>query len=294
MIENFWLFSYGTLRQANVQRSLFGREVQCIEDALSGFELGTVKITDPSVIEKSGSDQHHALRKGAEDDMVPGAALLINEADLEAADRYEAENYVRVPVILDSGRNAFAYVLRERAAEMTSHGPVDFVEPDIALLVKLLPVARRIFTATFAKNYDPAAFERFCDEVYSLGGVMSRDFTSPDVQWLVAVANGCPIGYAKLTPLRAPAEDAQAGAMELQQIYILPDWHGSGIADRLATWALETAKANGAPEIYLTVFDHNERAKRFYTRYGFSEVGRCTFQLGDRIDDDRIWRRDLV
>jgi predicted kinase len=36
-----------------------------------------------------------------------------------------------------------------------------------------------------------------------------------------------------------------------------------------------------------------ERAKRFYTRHGFSEVGHCTFMLGDRVDDDRVWRKPI-
>jgi hypothetical protein len=56
-------------------------------------------------------------------------------------------------------------------------------------------------------------------------------------------------------------------------------------------WALDTAAADGAPEVYLTVVDPNERAKRFHRRHGFSEVGRCTFTLGDRVDDDRVRRR---
>ena len=79
----------------------------------------------------------------------------------------------------------------------------------------------------------------------------------------------------------------------MQQLYVMREWHGRRVADRLAEWALETARAEGAPELYLTVFDHNERAKRCYSRYGFVEVGRCSFQLGDRIDDDRVWRLRL-
>ena len=108
-----------------------------------------------------------------------------------------------------------------------------------------------------------------------------------------AVVANEPIGYAKLTPLRAPAKKAAEGAVELEQLYVLPRWHGRGVADRLMKWTLQAAHAAGAPEIYLTVFDHNERAKRFYYRHGFREVGSCTFQLGSRIDDDRIWRREL-
>lgn len=170
---------------------------------------------------------------------------------------------------------------------------VEFREPDAAMLRLLLPVARRIFTATFAKHYGAEAFERFCDEVYPPDGIMARDFGAPDVRWQVATVNDEPIGYAKLTPLRAPAMDAAPDALELQQIYVLADWHGSGVAERLMQWSVAQARASGATELYLTVFDHNERAKRFYARHGFEEVGNCTFQLGDRIDDDRIWRRRL-
>ena len=59
-------------------------------------------------------------------------------------------------------------------------------------------------------------------------------------------------------------------------------------------WAVESALEANASELYLTVFDHNERAKRFYARHGFTEVGNCTFTLGDRVDDDRIWRKSLL
>ena len=170
---------------------------------------------------------------------------------------------------------------------------VVFVNPDSVMLTRLLPVARRIFADTFAKHYDEAAFQTFCDAVYLPGGLMSAEFTMPDVRWCVATEDDNPIGYAKLTPLRAPATNPHPRALEMQQLYVLRAWHGKGVADRLAEWALETARSDGAPEIYLTVFDHNERAKRFYARYGFVEVGHCTFQLGDRIDDDRIWRLRL-
>lgn len=169
-------------------------------------------------------------------------------------------------------------------------GNVAFVTPDPSLLNRLAPVAREVFVDTFAHLYEAAAFDRFCDETYRPGGTLSRDFEAAGVRWRVAVAAGEPIGYAKLTPLRVPAVDPDSSALELQQLYVLRDWHGAGVAAGLMEWALETARADGVREVYLTVFDHNERAKRFYARYGFEEVGRCTFQLGDRIDDDRIWR----
>lgn len=165
-----------------------------------------------------------------------------------------------------------------------------FIDPTGSQLERLLPIARRIFSDTFSRLYDRGLFEQFCDDVYCHGGVMSRDFDNPEVRWRLAVVADEPIGYAKLTPLRAPAADPAPRSLELQQLYVTREWHGRGVADCLMAWALETARAADAGEVYLTVFDHNERAKRFYSRYGFEEVGRCTFKIGDRIDDDRIWR----
>lgn len=157
----------------------------------------------------------------------------------------------------------------------------------------LRAMARRSFSETFGHLYAADPFSAFLDGAYGPGGGMEHDLGDSAVRWLVGFHLSDPIGYAKLTPLRAPAPDPSPGAVELQQIYVLGDWHGRGVAAHLMEWALRTAVAEQAPEIHLTVFDHNERAKRFYRRYGFVEIGHCTFTLGDRVDDDRIWRRDL-
>jgi GNAT superfamily N-acetyltransferase len=154
-------------------------------------------------------------------------------------------------------------------------------------------MARQAFSDTFAHLYDPAPLTQFLEEAYGPGGSMERGLADPSIRWQVAAVGDRQIGYVKLSPLVAPAPEPQPGAIELQQIYVLSPWHGRGVADRLINWAFDTARAEGAPEIYLTVFDHNARAKRFYGRHGFSEVGRCTFRLGDRVDDDRVWRKIL-
>lgn len=157
----------------------------------------------------------------------------------------------------------------------------------------LRAMAREAFSDTFAALYDAAPFARFLEETYGRNGRMQRDLADPGVRWMAAAHSADIIGYAKLSRLIAPAPAPKPGAMELQQIYVLRPWQGQGVAAHLMDWALETARAAGAPEIYLTVFDHNHRAKRFYARYGFAEVGRCTFTLGDRVDDDRVWRKAL-
>jgi ribosomal protein S18 acetylase RimI-like enzyme len=170
---------------------------------------------------------------------------------------------------------------------------IRYFAPSAAHATALRQMARTSFTETFQHLFPAEAFSAFLDVAYGPGGRMERDLANPAIRWLVAAQGENPIGYAKLTPLSAPAPAAEPGALELQQIYVLRGWQGKGVADTLMEWALTTARADGAPEIYLTVFDHNERAKRFYARCGFSEVGRCTFQLGGTVYDDRVWRKPL-
>jgi len=80
------LFSYGTLRQSEVQRALFGREVLTTEDVLPGFRLDVMLITEPDVIAKSGSDKHPILRRSSAEDVAHGALLELSDAELSAAD----------------------------------------------------------------------------------------------------------------------------------------------------------------------------------------------------------------
>jgi diamine N-acetyltransferase len=170
---------------------------------------------------------------------------------------------------------------------------IQFFNPSRGFASALGLMARQAFSDAFAHLYDPVPFMQFLEEAYGPSGKMERDLADPSIRWRVAAIDGQPIGYAKVSPLLAAAPAPQPGAMELQQIYVLRLWHGRGVADELMNWAIYTARTERAPEIYLTVFDHNIRAKRFYTRHGFSEVGLCTFQLGDRVDDDRVWRKPL-
>ena len=105
------LFSYGTLRQENVQLSTFGRLLDGHPDFLSAFALSPMTITDPQAIAASGSDVHTiARRSGNRADRIPGTLFTLTPAEVEAADRYEAGPIERIRVRLESGAEAFVYV----------------------------------------------------------------------------------------------------------------------------------------------------------------------------------------
>ncbi len=152
-------------------------------------------------------------------------------------------------------------------------------------------IARATFIDTFGTLYrleDMATFlKQGSDEAYA------AELADPDINVRFALTGGTPIGFCKVSSLKLPAPDPAPGAMELRQLYIYKPWQGLGIADVLTEWAKDTARARGAPELWLSVFTENPRARRFYARHGFEEVAPYHFMVGDQADEDILCRARL-
>jgi ribosomal protein S18 acetylase RimI-like enzyme len=56
---------------------------------------------------------------------------------------------------------------------------------------------------------------------------------------------------------------------------------------------LAWARGKGAKTLYLSVWENNHRAQRFYQRYGFKHLGEHKFMVGNSADRDFIWRLTL-
>ena len=91
--------------------------------------------------------------------------------------------------------------------------------------------------------------------------------------------------------MAVPEQDSwPADAVELHQLYVLKDHLGAGVGPALMDWAIATARDGGAGQLVLSVYVDNHRAKRFYARYGFVDIGRYDFAVGSTIDEDRLMR----
>lgn len=105
------LFSYGTLRQPEVQLANYGRLLDGQPDTLIGYRLEQLVIDDPNVMEVSGKAVHTIARgTGDPGDKVEGMVFELSEAELQSTDAYETSAYSRIEVSLESGRRAFVYV----------------------------------------------------------------------------------------------------------------------------------------------------------------------------------------
>jgi ribosomal protein S18 acetylase RimI-like enzyme len=149
---------------------------------------------------------------------------------------------------------------------------------------------RTSFIATFGHLYAQDDLEAFLERV--TGEAFEDELASPEFTFRLAEDSGRLAGFVKLGPDNLPGE-ALPGTIELYQLYVLEPWHGSGIARELMDWAIAEARRQGARYLTLTVYIDNHRARRFYERYGFEEVGKYVFMVGNHADDDRIMRLKL-
>ncbi len=151
-------------------------------------------------------------------------------------------------------------------------------------------IFRQSFCDTFAHLYRDADLQAFLGKFTTQA--WAEEIGSPDYSFRLAQADGEAVGFAKISPSTLPVEH-KGPSVELRQLYILKQWHGSGIARALMDWALEEARRRGVEELLLTVYTDNHRAKRFYQRYGFEEVGPYAFTVGSQADEDIIMRLRL-
>lgn len=158
---------------------------------------------------------------------------------------------------------------------------------DAATLDRLFEVS---FCDTFAHLYRAEDLDAF---LASFGiADWEAQLDDPAFAFRIAEADGVAAGYVKLAPMKLPV--ATSGRpLVLDQLYVLKEHHGTGIARALMDWAIEEARRRGAEELYLTVYIDNHRARRFYDRYGFAAVGRYDFMVGNHVDEDIIMRKVL-
>ena len=72
------------------------------------------------------------------------------------------------------------------------------------------------------------------------------------------------------------------------RLYVDSRWHGKGVARELMDAAFRIARDLGRETIWLGVWERNLRAKAFYAKYGFREVGSHHFRLGSDDQKDLI------
>lgn len=146
---------------------------------------------------------------------------------------------------------------------------------------------RTSFIATFGHLYAAEDLAAFLGGFSA--GAWAAELTQADVKVRLAEVDGTAVGFAKVGDITLPVTPS-GPALELRQLYLTEAAKGTGIAAVLMEWALAEARARGAGELFLSVYIDNHRARRFYERHGFTDIGPYRFMVGNHADEDRLMR----
>jgi ribosomal protein S18 acetylase RimI-like enzyme len=98
--------------------------------------------------------------------------------------------------------------------------------------------------------------------------------------YLLAYKEGKPAGFAKIKKHSLNELIESPVQMELQKIYVLPEYQGNGVGDALMQKIKDLAEEINPDHIWLDTYISNERAIRFYEKNGFRKIGNYFFTIG--------------
>ena len=105
--------------------------------------------------------------------------------------------------------------------------------------------------------------------------------------------DSAPVGYAFLYPTRIPDCVKDTDAIQLIRFYLLKKYYGRGVGNVLMQHCLNSAHAGGYRSVWLSSWELNHRANAFYRKWNFKVVGRQKFKVGDDIQNDYIFTREV-
>ena len=170
-----------------------------------------------------------------------------------------------------------------------------FREANTADVASLAALARRAFCETFTDpgvslglNYPPEDLAAFLDSAYAPSAV-SEWLADKRALVFVCEFEGELVGYAHAGPCSLPQPGATELDGELKRLYVLRAHQGKRIGPRLMRASLDFFSSG--QRVFLGVWSGNLKARAFYAKFGFRDVGAYKFAVGEALDDEVIMGR---
>lgn len=143
------------------------------------------------------------------------------------------------------------------------------------------------FYDSFAAENTPENMTAYLAEAFSQEK-QAQELADPSSRFLIAEIDGQVAGYARLKFGSAPATVSGCKPMEIVRLYARKAWIGKGIGAKLMGACLKAAQQAGCDVVWLGVWERNQRAIDFYSRWGFAKTSRQVFRLGNEPQQDWI------
>jgi len=158
---------------------------------------------------------------------------------------------------------------------------------DAALIADL---SRQTFYDTFAAHNTKENMDKFMNEQFSRE-LLINEVGQPGNYFLLAYDDQKPVGYVRMRESQNPPELKNQRSIEIARIYAIKESIGKGVGKELLLSCIYLAEKLKKESVWLGVWEHNQRAIEFYSKFGFNKFGTHDFILGDDVQTDWLMVR---
>ncbi|MEP6633966.1 MAG: GNAT family N-acetyltransferase [Luteimonas sp.] len=158
---------------------------------------------------------------------------------------------------------------------------------DAPLLVEL---GARTFRETYRDISDNVELDDYIAKNFTLRAFQAQ-LSDPNARLLVGMQAGRAIGYGHLRMSQAPACVVATSPVEISRLYLEQSVKGNGHGSALMRALLDQASQWECDAVWLGIYAENHRARAFYERWRFKEVGHHDFMFGGTLYSDPVMSR---
>ncbi len=156
----------------------------------------------------------------------------------------------------------------------------------------LAEMGARTFADTFGPDNTPENMAAYLAASFSPAR-QAAELAEPNSLFLIAEVDGAAQGYVRLREGPAPKSVTGDRPLEIVRLYARQAFIGRGVGAALMRASLAEAARRGCDTVWLDVWERNPRARAFYERWGFSNVGTTVFPLGDDLQTDLLMQKRI-
>jgi len=155
-------------------------------------------------------------------------------------------------------------------------------------------LSRETFYNTFAAVNSKKDMDKFMNESFNKEKLVAEVDAPGNIFLLAYTGNESSsrvIGYARLRENNNPEELKGVPTLEIARIYVVTDSIGKGVGRELMQRSLDIAKEKDKQFVWLGVWEKNQKAIDFYSKWGFEKFSDHQFILGDDVQNDWLMKR---
>ncbi|MGE5107912.1 MAG: N-acetyltransferase family protein [Sphingobacteriales bacterium] len=161
---------------------------------------------------------------------------------------------------------------------------------DAALIADM---SRHTFYDTFAPVNAKEDMDKFMNEQFTREALM-KEVEDRDGIFFLAYYGDEAVGYVRMREGENRNEFNNKPSVEIARIYAVQSAIGKGVGKALMQHCIEAAIKMNKAIIWLGVWEKNERAIAFYSKWGFEKFAEHDFVLGNDLQTDWLMMRKLT